>query len=67
MFPSIGAEGKSDLITTDRMEPGDIGAQVEALIGEEDYGGSYGWEWEDSPRPKVLAYIGGGGLSTYHV
>ena len=49
------------------MEPGDIGAQVEAPIGEEDCGGSYGWEWEDSPRPEVLAYIGGGSLSTCRV
>ena len=57
-------QGKSGIITTDRMEPGDIGALVEAPGGGGDYGGTYGWDWEDSPGPKVLARLGKGGLST---
>ena len=66
MFPSIGAQGKSGLITIDRMEPGDIGALAEAPGGGEDYGGTCGWDWEDSPGLEVLAHLGRGGLSTCH-
>ena len=33
MFPSIGAQGKSGLITIDKMELGDIGVLVEASEG----------------------------------
>ena len=58
MFPSIGSEGKTGLITAEKMEPGDIGALTEAPRGGGDCGGSYGWDWEDSPRPKALARLG---------
>ena len=64
MFPSIGAKGKSGLITAYRMEPGDIRSLPKALRGGEEYGGTYGWDWEDSPTLEVLACLGGGGLST---
>ena len=46
------------------IEPSDIGPLAEAPRGGGDKGGSYGWEWEDSPGPEVLAHFGGGGLST---
>ena len=64
MFPSIGAQGKSGLITVDRMEPGDIGVLAEAPRGGVDYEGTCGWDWEDCPGLEVLARLGGGGLST---
>ena len=67
MFPSIGLEGKTGLITADKMESGDIGALVEAPKGGGDCGGSYRWDWEDFSGPEVLASLGGGGLSTGHV
>ena len=65
MFHSIGAEGKSGLITVDRIKLGDIRALVEALRGRGDCGGTYGWE--DSPGLEVLARLGGGGFSTGRV
>ena len=40
MFPSIGAQGKSRLITTDIMEPSDIGVLAEAPRGGGDCGGT---------------------------
>ena len=64
MFPSIGAQGKRDLITINRMELGDIGVMAKAPEGGGDYGGTFGWDWEDSPRPKVLALLGGGSMRT---
>ena len=66
MFPSIRTQGKSGLITIDRMESGDIGALAEAPGGGGDCGGTYGWDWEDSPGLEVLAHLGRGGLSTFH-
>ena len=67
MFPSIGSEGKTGLITADKMESSDIGVIVEAPKGGGDCGGSCSWDWEDFSRPEVLARLGGGGLSTGHV
>ena len=67
MFPSIGAQGKMGLIIAKRMEPGDSGVLAEAPRGGGDCGGTYGWDWEDSPRLEVLARLGGGGMSTGHV
>ena len=64
MFPSIGAQGKSGLITADRTESGYIGALAEAPGGGGDRGGTCGWGWEDSLGQEVLACLGGGGLST---
>ena len=66
MFPSIGAQGKSGLITTDRMESGDIGVLAEAPEGGEECGSTCGWDWEDSPGLEVWAHLGRGGLSTSH-
>ena len=45
------------------MELGNIGELTEAPGGGGDYGGTYGWDWEDSLGPKVLARLGRGGLS----
>ena len=42
MFPSIGAQGKSDLITLDIIESGDIGALAKAPEGGGDCGGICG-------------------------
>ena len=42
MFPSIGEEGRSGLITVDKMKTGDIGALDEAPRGGGDDGGLYG-------------------------
>ena len=42
MFPFIGAQGKSGLITADRTEPGDNGALAEAPRGGGDCGGTFG-------------------------
>ena len=65
--PDLGRHRKSGLITTYRMESGDIGALTEALGGGGDSGGTCGLDWEDSPGPKILARLGGGGLSTRRV
>ena len=62
VFPSIGAQGKSGLITTEKREPGDSGVLAEALVGGGDCGDSYGWDYKYSPRPEVLSHFGGGGL-----
>ena len=67
MFPSIGAQLKSGLIITKRMESGDNGMLGEAPGGGGDYGGTCGWDCEDSMRPEVLARLGGSGLSTGRV
>ena len=64
MFPFIGAQGKSGLITIERIESSDSGMLVEAPRGGGDYGGTCGCDCEDSPGPKVLARLGGGGLCT---
>ena len=64
MFPYIEVEGKSGLITANRMEPGDIGVLVEAPRGGGDCGGICDWNWEDSPGLEVLVYLRGGELST---
>ena len=62
MFPSIGAQGKSGLITAERIESNDSGMLAEALGGGGDCGGTYGWDCEDSPGLEVLARLGEGGL-----
>ena len=67
VFPSIGAQEKSGLITVDIMELSDIGAPAEALGGRGDCGVTCGWDWEDSPGPEVLPRLGGGSLSTGRV
>ena len=67
MFPFIGAQRKSGLITADIMEPGDIRALAKAPGGEGDCEGTCGLNWEDSLGPEVLARLGGGGLSMGHV
>ena len=64
VFPSIGAQGKSGLITTDKMEPGDSGVLAEALVGGGYCGDSYGRDCKYSPRPEVLSHLGRGGLLT---
>ena len=64
MFPSIGAQGKSGLITTERIESGESGMLVEAPGGSGDYGGTYGWDCKDFPGPEVLASLGGSVLCT---
>ena len=64
MFPSIGAQGKSGLITADIMEPGDNGVLTEAPEGGGDCEDSYSWDCKDLLGPEVLARLGGGGLCT---
>ena len=63
MFPSIEAHGKSGLIIAKRIESGNSAMLVEAPGGGGDYGGTRGEDCEVSPRPEVLARLGGGGLS----
>ena len=67
VFLSIEAQGKSGLITIDRMDLGDIGALTESPEGGGDCGGTYGSDWEDYLGPMVLARLGGGGFSTVRV
>ena len=62
MFPSIGAQGKSGLITIDRMKSGDSGVLAKAPEGGKDWGDFFGWDCEDSPGPEVQAHLGEGGL-----
>ena len=40
---------------------------AETPEGGGDCGGTYGWDWEDSPGLKVLACLGEGSLSTGHM
>ena len=45
------------------MEVGDRSrgmSEIGPYVGDE--GCSWGCDWEDSPRPEVLAFFGGGGL-----
>ena len=62
MFPYIRAQGKSGLIIAEIIESGDNGMLVEASGGGGDYRGTCGCDCEHSPRPEVLARLGGGGL-----
>ena len=64
MFPSIEAQGKSGLIIVERIESDDSGKLAEAPGGGGDYGGTCGWDCEDSLGLEVLACLGGGGLRT---
>ena len=59
MLPSIGAQGKSGLMIVKRIEPGNSGMLAEVPGGVRDCGGTYGCDCEDSPRPEVVAYLGG--------
>ena len=53
-------------MTIEMIEPGDNGMLAEAPGGGGDYGGTCGFDCEDSLRPEVLASLGGGGLRTGH-
>ena len=66
MLLDIGAQGNNGLMTIEMIEPGDSGMLAEAPRGGGDYGGTYGFDCEDSLRPEVLASLGGGGLRTGH-
>ena len=62
MFPSIGAQGKRGLITTERIESGDNGMLAKAPEGGGDCGGTCGRDCEDSSGLEVLTFLGRGGL-----
>ena len=64
MLPAMGAQGNSGLLIAEMIEPGDSGMLVKAPEGDGDFGGTRDCDCEDSPRPKVLACLGGGGLCT---
>ena len=64
MFLSIGAQGKSGLITTERIDSSDNGILVEASGGGGDYGSTCDCDCENSSGPEVLAHLGEGGLCT---
>ena len=66
MLHAMGAQGNSGLVIAERIEPGDSGMLAEAPGGGGVYVCTCGCDCEDSPRPEVLARLGGGGLRIGH-
>ena len=67
LVPAVSVPFYCGLITVERIEERDSGMLAKAPGSGGDYGGTYGWDSGDSPRPEVLARLGGGDLSTGHV
>ena len=66
MLHAMGAQGNSGLVIAERIELGDSGMLAEEPGGGGDYVCTFGCDCEDSPRPEVLARLGGGGLCIGH-